>query len=322
MKISAKVPQWLKTLNSAINPSQLEIERMEAWLFRNSPSHPEVNESIAWLVEGSRAGFVGRPGGTESVGLEHFIRNRLVPRQSKLKKRYPAFFQSNAAPFSGIATKSPQDFDHFCYLYLQAAMASDIFGFGAFASGSLGIASTRAKIGLPIARIAHLEPWELLGSRHSPWTLALSGKRVLVIHPFVDTIRSQYVRRSEISGVREILPEFELLQFRPPRTLSNSAAEGSWLENWERMKGEISAIAFDVAIVGAGSYGLPISHFISSQGRKAIHMGGTTQLLFGIRGNRWDSGHAVSRFIDESWVSVSELDKFPGLNQIEGGSYS
>jgi len=45
------------------------------------------------------------------------------------------------------------------------------------------------------------------------------------------------------------------------------------------MKNEISEIDFDVAIIGAGAYGLPLASYIKEMGRQAIHMGGSTQMV-------------------------------------------
>ena len=51
---------------------------------------------------------------------------------------------------------------------------------------------------------------------------------------------------------------------------------------------EISEIDFEIAIIGAGAYGLPLGAFIKKIGRQAIHLGGATQILFGVRRARWE----------------------------------
>ena len=33
---------------------------------------------------------------------------------------------------------------------------------------------------------------------------------------------------------------------------------------------------------------MPLAAFIKSIGKKAVHLGGSTQILFGIKGERWD----------------------------------
>lgn len=43
------------------------------------------------------------------------------------------------------------------------------------------------------------------------WTTALKGKKVLVIHPFVDTIKKQYEKRDKLFETSK-LPTFESLE--------------------------------------------------------------------------------------------------------------
>jgi hypothetical protein len=57
---------------------------------------------------------------------------------------------------------------------------------------------------------------------------------------------------------------------------------------------------FDFTIIGRGACGLPFGSFVKQMGCQAIRLGGLTQLLFGIRGNRWDNRESYARFIDET----------------------
>jgi pyruvate/2-oxoglutarate dehydrogenase complex dihydrolipoamide dehydrogenase (E3) component len=66
---------------------------------------------------------------------------------------------------------------------------------------------------------------------------------------------------------------------------------------------------FDVAIIGCGAYGFPLASRLKKQGRKAIHLGGPTQLLFGIKGNRWDSMPDHRTLYNEHWVRPKESEK-------------
>ena len=49
------------------------------------------------------------------------------------------------------------------------------------------------------------------------------------------------------------------------------------------MKKQIESVEFDIAIIGCGAYGMPLSLFVKDLGKKAIHLGGNVQYLFGIR---------------------------------------
>ena len=49
----------------------------------------------------------------------------------------------------------------------------------------------------------------------------------------------------------------------------------------------------------------------------SIHAGGATQLLFGIKGKRWDE----CGFYNDYWVRPSEREKPLGYEKVEGGCY-
>ena len=51
------------------------------------------------------------------------------------------------------------------------------------------------------------------------WTKALEGKRVLVIHPFTTSIRSQYKNRKQLFENQNILPDFALLTLRAVQSI-------------------------------------------------------------------------------------------------------
>lgn len=124
----------------------------------------------------------------------------------------------------------------------------------------------------------------------TPWTLALSGKKVLVIHPFTETIKSQYSRKNLLFDNLNILPDYELKTLRAVQSnAGNEVPFKNWFEALKWMEDEIVKIDFDICILGCGAYGLPLAATIKRMGKKAIHMGGGSQLLFGIKGKRWDN---------------------------------
>jgi hypothetical protein len=88
------------------------------------------------------------------------------------------------------------------------------------------------------------------------------------------------------------------------------------------MCNDISKIDFDVALLAAGGYGMPLCGFIKQQLNKgAIYVGGCLQLFFGIKGRRWDTNPEVTKYYNEFWVRASEEETPRVSNQIEGGCY-
>lgn len=49
------------------------------------------------------------------------------------------------------------------------------------------------------------------------------------------------------------------------------------------MKDEIDKRDYDIALIGCGAYGFPLAAHIKRSGKKAVHLGGALQLLFGIK---------------------------------------
>lgn len=62
-------------------------------------------------------------------------------------------------------------------------------------------------------------------------------------------------------------------------------------------------IDFDIAIIGCGAYGMPLAAKLKKTGKQAIHLGGETQLLFGIKGKWWEENYPskIASCFNEYW---------------------
>ena len=78
---------------------------------------------------------------------------------------------------------------------------------------------------------------------------------------------------------------------------------------------------FDVAILGCGAYGMPVGAHVKKIGKVAIHMGGATQLLFGVSGKRWRDQPAFRAIMTDAWRPPLEIERPPGWETIEDGCY-
>ena len=166
--------------------------------------------------------------------------------------------------------------------------------------------------------LADLEPYY----HANPWSSALQGKRVLVVHPYADTICSQYARREQLFSDPRVLPEFELLTLPAVQSIAgNTGGFASWFDALAWMEAQVQALDFDIAIVGAGAYGLPLAASIKRMGKQAVHLGGAVQILFGIRGRRWDQMPAVNRFYNPAWVRPSASEIPANHQAVERGCY-
>ena len=156
----------------------------------------------------------------------------------------------------------------------------------------------------------------------NPWSKSLENKKVLVIHPFQESIESQYKKRKLLFANKDVLPDFELITLKAVQSIAKSKAGfETWFDAYEHMCAEVKKIDFDIAIIGAGAYGLPLSFYAKSLGKKAIHMGGATQILFGIKGKRWDQHEVISKLYNEHWVRPLPSERPDQYYKIEEGCY-
>lgn len=170
-----------------------------------------------------------------------------------------------------------------------------------------------------------------------PWTRILKGKKILVVHPFENSIRTQYKKRLLLFDNPDILPDFEILTLKAVQTVAGTKSRfNDWFEALEWMENEINKIDFDIAIIGCGAYGLPLAAHIKRMGKKAIHMAGGTQLLFGILGKRWTKEYPLigywnyrdhrididyTSLFNDNWIYPLSCDTISEANIVEGACY-
>lgn len=169
-----------------------------------------------------------------------------------------------------------------------------------------------------LSELRFLEPFYF----DNPWSELLENKNVLVIHPFEDSIKKQYKKREVLFKNKKILPKFNLLTLKAEQTNGGGKSNNkTFIESMKLMKQKIDLIDFDIAIIGCGAYGLPLSSYIKNKGKQAIHIGGGLQILFGIKGKRWDVHPEISSLYNDEWIRPSEDEKTINYGVVEGGTY-
>ena len=168
-----------------------------------------------------------------------------------------------------------------------------------------------------------------------PWTRCLKNKKIVVVHPFAKDILSQYTNnRTLLFSNPDTLPEFASL--RTVKAVQSLGGENNGFKDWfdalKWMEDEIDKEDYDVCLIGCGAYGFPLAAHVKRQGKKAIHLGGALQLLFGIRGKRWEKPSygvkewgipygSYSALMNKYWVRPGEGGCPKNANQVEGGCY-
>ncbi|MCI9079827.1 MAG: hypothetical protein HFH68_13065 [Lachnospiraceae bacterium] len=118
-----------------------------------------------------------------------------------------------------------------------------------------------------------------------PWTEALYGKKVLVIHPFEQSIKQNYENREKLHKNKKLLLEFKLITFKPVQSIADEMPGFSdWFEALESMEQKISNIDFDIALIAAGAYGLPLAEYCKSIGKKALYIWDGCNFILALKG--------------------------------------
>lgn len=156
------------------------------------------------------------------------------------------------------------------------------------------------------------------------WTRALEGKKVIVIHPFAELFGKQYLQRSKLFDSPDILIQMDLITYKAVQSMNGSSEFASWFDAFDKMKEDIGKLDFDIALLGCGAYGMPLGAFIKNElSKQAIHIGGTLQLLFGIKGKRWEgNGYDYeNKLYNEYWIRPTDDLKPQNYKDVENGCY-
>jgi hypothetical protein len=273
-------------------------------------SADEGNSLIARLLESGEPTAIGKLGGVESEALGRYIENGGKPERWDTNTRLTLYRNAGVFPLDdGV-------FRRWCVEFLDSLSSLDLVAvwYNTHESRIIRRFATSAKL----AELTSLEPYY----HKNPWSRCLKGRKVLVIHPFEQSIRRQFLHRDKIWQDQRCLPDFELDTIKPP--LSDALAKSGfqdWFDALQYMKTEISKKDFDVAIVGAGAYSLPLVAYIKRKGKSAIHLGGATQTLFGIKGRRWDNNAFFARSYNDYWSRPLEEETPHNAAVVEDGCY-
>jgi hypothetical protein len=61
---------------------------------------------------------------------------------------------------------------------------------------------------------------------------------------------------------------------------------------------------------------------MKAAGKQAVHLGGITQILFGIHGKRWDEDknhQFLQKYYSDAWVRLTDKEKPKGANVVAYG---
>jgi hypothetical protein len=149
-----------------------------------------------------------------------------------------------------------------------------------------------------VNNLMSLDPWFFT----KPYSASFAGKTVLVVSTHAEYIRQQYLRNRTciFKGRSDILPEFTLKTVTtplPPAPEDSSLLFNDTLYTWPTWEEVLQSIKvkvlqqgdFDVMLIAAGSFSIPVAVEAKHKGKVAIILGGTMNPFFGLRSARYDS---------------------------------
>lgn len=256
--------------------------------------------------------FLGRFGGVEARIIDEILLQRRIEASQKSLEQ--AKFNAGIIPPNRLTLK------RFSVETLAAGMMLDILAIWSYES-QIKVANF-VNIN-KYTELNFINPlWSFKSDDLDPWTKYLDGKKVLVIHPFIDSLSVQLENINNIENINKIWSKnTDFILYKPAVTFAGEGVGLNWYDELLRMKNDIAALDFDVALIGAGAYGLSLGAFVKGLGKKAFHLGGILQLLFGIIGSRWEKDSFYNSLMGNGWVRPMEHEIPRFHHRIDKSSY-
>jgi hypothetical protein len=274
------------------------------------------NSLIATVIRNAEPAAIGKLGSTELQSLRGYLRCR----KSTACEAKTAHYRRILLEFSGVY---PADYETYRRWgsYWSGEVLPAMTHIGVWFNLNESWIVRRYARNTKVFHSYGLEPYIF----PTPWSLQLAGKKVVVVSPFSQSILRQYPSRTAIWRLKpDVLPDFDLRTVLCPTYPHLTQPQWpDWFVSLDDMKRQIGQEEFDVLLVGAGAYSLPLCTYAKSLGKVGIHLGGNLQLMFGIMGKRWLVSNASidHRFFNDAWIYPLAEDTPRDCNKVEGGCY-
>ena len=272
-----------------------------------------ANQRIIKMINSKMSFFIGRVGSTELETICNY--KYFTGRINGSDTPYTDNITDMLCQWCGFFPKDHTLMDCFCKMYLEKIREADLL----WCMWQSKFEDRLFREECPGTELSLYDDTGFPVNEPVPWTSALEGKKVLVIHPFEDSIKANYLNKDKLFKNKKFMPGFELITLKAVQTLADNkeVKYKDWFEALDSMKRSMEHINFDIALIGAGAYGFPLGAYAKELGRQALHIGGMLQLYFGIRGRHYDQFN----YHNEYWTRPLEEEKPKGFEKVEAGRY-
>jgi len=278
----------------------------------------KIKNGIQAALTEKRGFLVGRNGTIEmEVLLSRHNGMQLEPRQILQLERNAGVFPTTTTSILSWIRKT-----------LAAIQDSDLLVAGWYkpiATYELDFLRDIGKRG-PYLPLRALEPYYVPEAYQ--WTSALEGRRVAVVSSFAETACLQAGNATAVWSGRAVLPKATYLPVETrysPRLARGRAEWPDTVTSWDvavaHVVNRVMEQNAEIVLIGCGGLGMVIGHELRMRGKVCIVMGGAIQVLFGIKGQRWQNHSIISTFGNDAWVWPRFEDTPGGADEVENRCY-
>lgn len=279
------------------------------------------NQIIKELISSNKTFFIGRIAGVELQTAYDLYNNNVIDLEDDIKilENNAGIFTKNIESVKKYVNSLINSYDS-CSLIADWEITGEVFSFTG--KGQQLILNRTPNI--PKINARYLEPYYF--EDIESWMPELSGKNILIIHPFINTFQRQIENLDKIFPNRNWFKNCKLQFIKPPMTLANNHKGIDWEEHYNIFLDELKDLQqnqnFDIALVACGGYGMLVSEFIfKNLQRSVIYIGGALQLFFGVLGKRWFTNQEILNLTNDYWIRPDKSDKPENFTKVEKGCY-
>lgn len=304
-----------KNLNQLHNTGVMAIEKGAA----------EIFNCIEKALQKKEGALIGRNG---TIELETLL-FRLYG--SSPNQAYPTSIARRIELHAGVWPSKKESLDKWVFQMVESIRLCDVLVAGWYEPLKEAETKLLEKTNTLAPRIPlrSLEPYYVEPEKR--WTNLLAGQRVAVVTSFAQTVNEQIEKREEVwpAFTDSLLPantEWVPIQTGYAPSLAQGSCEWpSDITSWDvavnHIVKQVVNSQASIVLIGCGGLGMLIGSECKKRGIIAVVLGGATQVLFGIKGQRWANHSVIAQLWNEAWVWPLISETPQGASQIEGACY-
>jgi len=297
---------------------------------------PEAAQLIRDQISNAKGGWsTGKFGTSEFDAIRHYMQRKSASPMLPYPEKIIQNITVNAGLWAGEGKTIDEAIDEWAEAMLDAGKDLDLVVAWnpMYPRQEENFLNTlvRSRTWIPLRA---LEPFY---SPESQYTLSMTNGSICVVSPFADTIKAQWERRSYLFPVDGLagkmwLPTQQLHTVKAPfgPNMCPQNMNLSWnpeilkagpMAAVKRLADEVQATGARYVFVGIGALSLVLVAELKRRGLVALHTGGGTQIMFGVKGERWKYHNVISKMFNDYWVRPT-AEETPSLaSSVEGACY-